>query len=189
MKQAIIKQSKLPDEWELIQMAQKDRRMFRPLYERYYEQIFAYILTKTNDQADSADICSAVFLKAMSQLGSYKNLGFPFSSWLYKIAINACNDHFKNRAKKRYVLIDSKIEGELSALFEESEHPYQAFEKKLANALSQLKGKELAIIEARYFEKKSFNEIAFLFDITENNAKVRTYRVLDKLKKIIRPKA
>jgi RNA polymerase sigma-70 factor (ECF subfamily) len=41
----------------------------------------------------------------------------------------------------------------------------------------------LQLIELRFFENKSFKEIAAILEVTENNAKVRTYRVLDQLKK------
>ena len=44
---------------------------------------------------------------------------------------------------------------------------------------------DLEIVELRFFEKRPFAEIANILDITESNAKVRTYRVLERLKKII----
>ncbi|MEO1712127.1 MAG: sigma factor-like helix-turn-helix DNA-binding protein [Bacteroidota bacterium] len=37
----------------------------------------------------------------------------------------------------------------------------------------------------RFFEKRPFKEIADILGITESNAKVRTYRILDRLKKKI----
>ena len=45
---------------------------------------------------------------------------------------------------------------------------------------------ELQLIEMRFFEKRSFKEIGEILEITENNAKVKTYRILEKLKKIIK---
>ena len=35
----------------------------------------------------------------------------------------------------------------------------------------------------RFFEKRSFKDIADIMGITENNAKVKVYRTLDKIKK------
>ena len=49
-------------------------------------------------------------------------------------------------------------------------------------ALQYLSIHELELIELRFFDDKSFAEIAGILEITENNAKVKTYRVLDKLK-------
>jgi RNA polymerase sigma-70 factor (ECF subfamily) len=41
------------------------------------------------------------------------------------------------------------------------------------------------LIELRFFEKRSFAEVGDIVGITENNAKVRVYRILDKIKKIM----
>ena len=49
--------------------------------------------------------------------------------------------------------------------------------------MKALKESELEVIELRFFEKRSFSEVAQILEITENNAKVKTYRALDKLRK------
>jgi RNA polymerase sigma-70 factor (ECF subfamily) len=49
-----------------------------------------------------------------------------------------------------------------------------------------LDNEEMELIELRYFEKHSFKEVGEILEITENNAKVRTYRVLEKLKKLFK---
>jgi RNA polymerase sigma-70 factor (ECF subfamily) len=40
----------------------------------------------------------------------------------------------------------------------------------------------LEVLELRFFEDKDFKEIAFILDITESGAKMRTYRALDRLR-------
>jgi RNA polymerase sigma-70 factor (ECF subfamily) len=52
----------------------------------------------------------------------------------------------------------------------------------LGKALHYLSAQEIELIELRYFESKSFAEIGFILQVTENNAKVKTYRAIDKLK-------
>ena len=49
-------------------------------------------------------------------------------------------------------------------------------------ALQYLKLEEIELIELRYFEERSFAEVALIMGITENNAKVKVYRIIDKLK-------
>jgi RNA polymerase sigma-70 factor (ECF subfamily) len=55
---------------------------------------------------------------------------------------------------------------------------------KLLAALTRLKADHLELIEMRFFEKRSFREIGDLLDMTENNAKVKTFRAVNKLKKL-----
>jgi RNA polymerase sigma-70 factor (ECF subfamily) len=59
---------------------------------------------------------------------------------------------------------------------------FSEFNQVLAVALKYLNLAEMELIQLRFFDDKSFAEIANILDITENNAKVKTYRVLDKLK-------
>ena len=59
----------------------------------------------------------------------------------------------------------------------------------MLKALSGLPEDQLSLIEMRYFEKMSFNQIAQIMGITENNAKVKVYRTLDKIKKVFKIKS
>jgi len=183
--EAIRIKTLISEEWELIQLSKKNPAHFKELYQRYYKKIFVFILKRTNDKSASADLCSEVFLSAITKLEQYQNRGFPFSSWLYKIAVNTCTDHFKNEAKRRFVVIDGKMKNDLIEAVVEKETDIESIRAMILPALNELKPQELELIELRYFEKTPFREIAYYYDITENNAKVRTYRILHKLKSII----
>jgi RNA polymerase sigma-70 factor (ECF subfamily) len=50
--------------------------------------------------------------------------------------------------------------------------------------LPLLKEGQLQLIEMRFFEKRSFREMGEILDLTENNAKVKTFRALVKLKEL-----
>ena len=47
-----------------------------------------------------------------------------------------------------------------------------------------MKEKDMQLIEMRFFEKRSFREIGEILEITENNAKVKTFRAIEKLKQL-----
>lgn len=55
--------------------------------------------------------------------------------------------------------------------------------QKLLVYLKSLPTDMLQVLELRFFEDKDFKEIAFILDITESGAKMRTYRALDRLRK------
>lgn len=173
----------MQDEWAEIQAAQADPVLFRPLYDRYFEPIFQFIYNRTLDEERCADLCSQVFLKAMQRLGDYTYKGVPFSAWLFRIASNEVAQFYRQSKKVRVV---SAEESYLGDLFDEMEEdnlaPYRPF---LVPALEELKEADLEIVELRFFEQRPFKEIADMLNITESNAKVRTYRVLERLKKIL----
>jgi RNA polymerase sigma-70 factor (ECF subfamily) len=60
----------------------------------------------------------------------------------------------------------------------------EEWERQLPTILEKLEPDELYVIELRFFEARPFKEIADIIGITENNAKVRTYRILEKMKKL-----
>ncbi len=168
-------------EWREIQAAQQDPAMFRLLYDRYYEPIFRFIYQRTTDEALTADLCSQVFLKALQRLSGYEFKGVPFSAWLYRIAANETAQHFRYNQRRRIVSME---EANLQDMMEEMDEPLDEDQKwKLLGVLDDLKEKDLELIEMRFFEQRPFKEIAEIAGITESNAKVRTYRILERLKK------
>lgn len=181
----MVSPTELDSEWQEIQAAQSNPALFRPLYTRYYEPIFRFIHRRINEENLAADICSNTFLKAMEKLNSYVNKGVPFSAWLFRIASNEVAQYYRNHVKNRVVSTDEYNLHDIVVEMEEEDN--EALREKLLQKLNDLKEKDLQIIEMRYFEKRPFKEIAQILDITESNAKVRIYRVIDRLKKLMKP--
>lgn len=177
----------LQQEWLEVQAAVQDRAMFRPLYERYFEQVFRFVFRRTADEALTADLSSQVFLKAMQRLDSYSFQGVPFSAWLFRIASNEIGQHYRNVQKNRVVSAEDIHLGQLAEEMEEEDgaRKYEA----LLGALGDLEPEDLALVEMRFFEERPFKEIADILGITEANAKMRTYRILERMKRnILHPK-
>ncbi len=181
---AMFHQSRERLEQELvwIQRSKNDPESFGPLYKRYHEQIFRYIYQRMDDEERAFDITSQVFLKALNNLHKYEFRGVPFSSWLYRIAKSELYQSFRDRKAERTVNIESCHVFELMEDFEEDDS--ERNKKKLFQSLSLLKEKDLQLIELRFFEKRSFKEIGEILEITENNAKVKAFRALEKLKNL-----
>lgn len=168
-------------EWLEIQAAQRQPARFRPLYERYYESVFRFIFRRTTDSELAADICSQVFLKAMQRLGSYQFRGVPFSAWLFRIASNEVAQHFRIQKKRRVVSVEDYHLGEMAEEIEVDDDVWTI--EDLVQGLDTLKDSDLTLIELRFFEQRPFKEIASILNITESNAKVKTYRILERMKK------
>lgn len=167
----------------VIRRATSDPREFKPLYNAYYKQIFRFIYKRIGDKELTADLTQQVFLSALTNLGKYQFRGAPFASWLYRIASNLCMDHFRKSKRVRYVVIE---ETSLNNLVDEltSNQTVDEWHARLPHILEQLTAQELQLIELRFFDLLSFKEVAEILEITESNAKVRTYRILDKMKKL-----
>ncbi|MBX2967166.1 MAG: sigma-70 family RNA polymerase sigma factor [Cyclobacteriaceae bacterium] len=169
------------EEKVLIIRSKDDPTAFKPLYEKYYKPIFLFVLHRIGDKEIAADITSQVFLKALVNIGSYSFRGLPFSAWLYRIAINECNDFFRKSKRSRIVILEDYM---ADFLYEEmfAHDRLEDLKQKLPEILKKLKYEELQLIELRFMESRPFKEVADILGITENYAKVRTYRILEKMK-------
>jgi RNA polymerase sigma-70 factor (ECF subfamily) len=171
----------LQEELTLIEKAKMNPQFFAPIYNKYYESIFRYIYKRVDEEEAAFDITSNVFLKALGALNKFEFRGVPFSSWLFRIAKSELYQSFRDKKANRTINIDMvsivQIVDELCD--DQSEENRQ----KLLKSLTLLKENELQLIEMRFFEKRSFREIGEILNLTENNAKVKTFRALAKLKK------
>lgn len=164
-----------------IDAAKADPAAFRVLYDRYYERIFRYIYQRLDDKDLAFDAVSQVFLKALNNIGKYEHRGLPFASWLYRIAKSELNNAYKEQKTQRTVNIETlKVQSMIDDLDEESNDEAVAV---MIEQLKELPDSDIQMIEMRFFEGRPFKEIAEILNITENNAKVKTYRILDRMKK------
>jgi RNA polymerase sigma-70 factor, ECF subfamily len=173
---------RMEEELSWIRRAQKDPESFGPLYKKYHEQIFRYVYQRMDDEETAFDVTSQVFLKALNNLHRYEYRGVPFSSWLYRIAKSELYQSFRDKKAQRTVNIDSFQLFELIEEFVDDEK--EENRKKLFKSLKLMKEKDMQLIEMRFFEKRSFREIGEILEITENNAKVKTFRAIEKLKQL-----
>lgn len=174
----------MEQEWLEVQAAQKDPAKFRVLYSRYYESIFRFIYKRTADEDLTADLTSQAFLKAMQSIQQYTYQGVPFSAWLFRIASNEIAQHFRKNNQSRIVALeDSAVHDVEEEYTEEDKVDLDVDIKLLKEVIQDLDPEEVELLELRFFEKRAFKEVADILDITENNAKVKVYRLLQKMKK------
>jgi len=171
----------LDKERDIIERSRKDPAAFGELYEIYFDRIFNFVYRQTDDEELAGDLCSQTFINALNSLSRYEFRGIPFSAWLYRIARNEINKHYRKNKRKNVFSIE---EVKVRELIERSDESWdEELVQKLINFMKDLPTDMLQVLELRFFEDKDFKDIAFILDITESGAKMRTYRALDKLRK------
>jgi RNA polymerase sigma factor (sigma-70 family) len=76
-------------------------RRFSQLYERYFDRVYAFALTRTGERTAAEDVTAETFRQALENLSRFEWRGVPFSAWLFRIAANAAADHFKRAAREQ----------------------------------------------------------------------------------------
>lgn len=176
-----MSEAEILHEYSILDRSKKDPQAFGELYEKYFDRIFSFIYRQTDDEVLTADLCSQTFLTALKNVDRYQFRGVPFSAWLYKIASNEVNKHYRRKKRTQVFSIE---ETRVRELMEQANEGYdEEIIHRLMEYLKELPTDMLHVLELRFFEDKDFKEIAFILDITESGAKMRTYRALDRLRK------
>ena len=144
----------------------------------------------TGNRHDAEDICQEVLLKAYRSLGRFRGES-KLSTWLYRVAINACYDH---RSRKSFSAMKPQAEfehnGRATAMFHEhaSNDPERSTESSLAqvhieNALKNISPRERSIFVLRHYNDMPLKEIAVTLRISEGAVKSILFRALKRLQK------
>lgn len=173
----------MKEEPELIKKAKnRDPEAFGLLYDQYLPAIYRFILLKIGDKTTTEDLAHQVFLSAWQNIENYQTQGFPFSSWLYRIAHNAVIDYY--RTEKKHFNLENIEEAAASNNLEEKID--QEFELGLVKAaIKDLPEEQQSIIIMRFVEGLTNKEIAAALGKSEGSIKTAQHRSLKNIKKII----
>jgi len=175
-----MSEEEIRQEMIIVEQAKRDPQAFGELYEKYFDRIFNYLYRQTDDEELAGDLCSQTFVNALNHLKRYEVRGVPFSPWLYKIASNEVKKHYRKFKGKKILSIE---EMRIKELVEQSDEVWdEELINKLIAFMKDLPEDMLQVLELRFYEERNFKEIAYILDITESGAKMRTYRALDKLR-------
>ena len=170
----------LDRETQLVLAAKQNPKHFEVLYNENYESIFRYVYQRMDDKEQAFDITQQVFLKALTNIEKFEPKGVPFAAWLFRIAQNELNSAYKKGKAERTVNIETTHLNNL--MHDVDENPLADLEKQVLKHIKNLSEDDLQLIELRYFEDRSFKDIADILNLTESNAKVRVHRIIQKLK-------
>jgi RNA polymerase sigma-70 factor (ECF subfamily) len=177
-------------EQELLDRIKKDPSAFSELFKLYYKPIFGYILRRTGNFDDTADIAADTFFKAFKSISGFSYKGISVKVWLYRIATNEVNQYYRNRQKHNSLFERIDFENKssfinlLSEDRKELELELQKHEQFLSilKVLKTLPMKYQEVISLRYFEGKNNKEIVDILDINEGTLKSLLSRGLEKLR-------
>jgi RNA polymerase sigma-70 factor (ECF subfamily) len=74
-----------------------DRDALRLLYVRYSGNVYGYVRSIVRDDKEAEDLTQHVFLKLITAIVKYDDVGVPFSGWLLRLARNVALDHLRRR--------------------------------------------------------------------------------------------
>jgi RNA polymerase sigma-70 factor (ECF subfamily) len=109
---------KAMNENELINdVLQGNTRAFEPLVTRHQDMVFSTCMGFVHDADEANDLTQEVFIRAFEKLAQF-NQQSGFSTWLYRIAINASLNTIRSKKKHVFQRLSSWFESESKAVFD-----------------------------------------------------------------------
>jgi RNA polymerase sigma-70 factor (ECF subfamily) len=137
-----------------------DRNAFRALYDLYKDRVYGMALYFFHgDQAVASDVAQQVFLKLMTSISRFRGEA-EFSTWLYRLVVNACMDETRNRRSKAVLVDRSRMEGFAAPVSQEEDYARAQMADSVRVAISALPPKFRIAILLRYFEDLSYEGMA-----------------------------
>jgi RNA polymerase sigma-70 factor, ECF subfamily len=171
----------------ILASQQGDRRAFNRLVLKWEKAIYNVALRMLHDREDAAEATQEVFLLAFKSIRRFRR-DAKFSTWVYRIALNHCLTRLKQRPPGTHFSLDHerKSESPVTQLQVAGGQVRELMEQEQQNrvlfALSHLPPDQQAVIELKFFQERTFEEIAAILETPLSTIKSRLYAGLETLK-------
>jgi RNA polymerase sigma-70 factor (ECF subfamily) len=161
-----------------------DHVAFAELIRAYQPMIHSLTFRMTGSVADCKDLAQETFIRAYQQLDSYQGAS-KFSSWLYRIAVNACLDWRKREQRREQIHAswsESNAGNEASA---ETSGDLDELSRQVQSALMKLPPKQRAAIVLTVYGGHNHAASAKILGCSETTVSWRIFSARQKLKKLL----
>lgn len=170
---------------------------FRDLYEQYKDRVYNLCYRITGNSADALDAAQETFGILFRKVGEFR-FESKFSSWVYRIAVNASIDLKRKASSRRVTSLDAIRENEgvgpsrLEVPDDVTEGPVRVagrheLEEEIQSAIMRLSPKMRAITVLRYIEGQTYEEISQTLQISLGTVKSRLARAHQALDRELTP--
>lgn len=171
-----------------------DQQAYAELMKLYRDSIYYMLMKIVKNSDDAEDLTLETFGKAFRYLDKYTPR-YAFSTWLFRIALNNSIDYIRQKNNSPQC-VDSDLfalpSEQLIDRFMTGNNPTPEDEvivkqrvKWLKSAVQQLPDKYRTVVELRYYEELSYEEISERLNISLSNVKIQLLRAKNMLHSII----
>ncbi len=169
---------------------QGDQEAFAQLVRLYEKRVYALTLRMCKNPDDAAEAAQEAFLAAWQGLKFFRGES-SFSTWLYRLASNACVDLLRREGRHRSAVGPSLNDEELNIDVSDARPtPQEAAERKelraqIEEGLAALSPEHRQVLILREMHQLSYDEIADTLDVDVGTVKSRINRGRKQLRKIL----
>jgi RNA polymerase sigma factor (sigma-70 family) len=171
-----------------------DQKAYADLLNYYRESLYFMLLKMTNNPTDAEDLTIEAFGKAFKNLNQYSP-DYAFSTWLFRIAANNCIDFLRKHRRIQFtdVVVDTEggREDYPSNIPANTLDPEEKIIEKqkiqlMREIVERLKPHYRQLVEMRYFQELSYEEISSKLDLPLGTVKAQLFRARDLLYQVLK---
>jgi len=178
-----------PEEASLVRACKEgDQTAFNLLVWRWEKPLFNFTYKYVGDAHLAQDLVQETFVRMLRSIQGYEHRG-AFSTWLYRIAVNLCKDHFRKKRIPMVSLHDYYTTPSGDRVYvkdrvvDEGARSDEAMaaarrEELVRRLLAGLPEEQRVVILMKEYQALKFREIAEVLEIPEGTVKARLYRGL-----------
>ena len=168
---------------------QGDQAAFTYLLDYYWNEVYSFMLLRTENETNAEDITIESFSKAFDKIATY-NPEFQFNTWLIAIAKNVHIDLLRKKKTNLFIEITDEEDQQAYNIADttpsaEDELITEQNLSQLLQFIKELKPHYQEVIQMRYFQELSYQEIATKIDEPLSNVKIKLLRAKKLLAEII----
>jgi RNA polymerase sigma-70 factor (ECF subfamily) len=173
----------MSEDEELLESARLlDSRALAAIHDRYYPDVFRYILFKTGDNQTADDLTSEVFMRLLDAFQA----GRPpetLRAWLFGVAGHLIADHFRRQLRRPQTPLADDVPS--SVADPESQAQSALTSRAVRQALQQLTDEQQQVLAMRFSEGRSIADTAALLNKTETAVKQLQFRAVAAMRRLL----
>lgn len=164
-----------------------DSDAFGILVRRWERPIYGLALRMLGRDEDAREACQEAFFAAFRNLGKFRG-DAKFSSWIYRIALNACHSRLRSGGQLSYSLDQPDEDGKLQEIPDVQDVGATELLRSrqradlVRRALLALPVEMRQVIVMKEYEEMTFAEISEVLDIPISTVKSRLYTGLQQMR-------
>ncbi len=170
----------------LVKQAQSDTAAFAPIYEFYFPRVYNYIRYRVRDAQLADDLTSQIFERTLANMQRYRAEQAPFGAWLFSIARNITNDHFRTQKRRRWLSLDSLFNHAATDPPPDVHAAQNDQQQRLLAAVANLTEREQDMIALKFAAQFTNRQISEITRLTEQNVAVILYRAIRQLRVLMK---
>ena len=175
---------------QILNAKKGDQVAFTFLLDHFWNEVYGFMLKRTENETDAEDIAIETFAKAFDKISTY-NPEFQFNTWLIAIGKNVHIDMLRKKKSSLFIEITDDEDRQAYEVIDatpsiEDEIIHEQNLAQLLLYIKKLKPNYQEVIQLRYFQEMTYQEIADKIDEPLNNVKIKLLRAKKLLTEIIK---